>query len=309
MLSQADVWKEEQQKGISCFQKEITILSGVTLPPNTTLANETIWIKEVVQIGSSSILYRGRNRLGEVIAVKEFFPAHLVNRDLDGKTVVLHAPSCKKEYEQYKARFAMECEVTKKLVGQEGMITYQGESLEYGTWYLFLTWQEGVPYGLYLQHATKEEKIGCLRKVISLVEKLHQKGIIHGDLKPANIQIDSDGQPILLDFGNALYGIKSPPVLCASPAYAAPELKKKKTGTKKLDTYSLGMLIRFSFTRAEWGKFLRLFTALATCPIVTIRLGSLKLLDYGLRAALKNRNKQRRNKHGCNNTDKPNHAI
>lgn len=284
MLSQAVVWKEEEQPEYTKI-----FLPGITLPPGTTLAKETIQIEQVIHIGSSSILYQGKNKSGAFIAVKEFFPAHLVNRDLDGKTVVLHAPSCKKEYEQYEARFAIECEVTKKLAGESGIIAYQGESFEYKTRYLFLTWQEGVSYDCYLQYAKKEERISCLREVIWLVEKLHQKGIVHGDLKPANIRIDSRGHPVLLDFGNALYGIQNPPVLCASLAYAAPELKKKKTGTKKLDTYSLGILIRVSLSKAERGKFLRLFTALAACPIANIRLGNLKLLDYGLRAALKNR--------------------
>lgn len=40
-----------------------------------------------------------------------------------------------------------------------------------------------------------------LAEIVNAIEKLHESGIYHGDLKSANILIDSDGHLMLADFG------------------------------------------------------------------------------------------------------------
>ena len=78
---------------------------------------------------------------------------------------------------------------------------------------------------------------------------VHSKGIIHGDIKPANIVFRSDDCPVLTDFGiskrtNISDGshTQSQDIL-ASPGYASPEVMQGHSINQKVDLYSLGVML------------------------------------------------------------------
>lgn len=76
----------------------------------------------------------------------------------------------------------------------------------------------------------------------------HEAGVIHRDIKPANIAIDSEGQPVLLDFGlardeeSAAPGLTRTGDIFGTPAYMSPEqLRGARHGMESAtDVYSLG---------------------------------------------------------------------
>src|SRR5262245_2600841 len=54
---------------------------------------------------------------------------------------------------------------------------------------------------------TSREGIDCLvrtfEKLARALHKAHERGLIHRDVKPGNIMITPDGEPVILDFGLA----------------------------------------------------------------------------------------------------------
>ncbi|XP_063094031.1 sperm motility kinase 2B-like [Cavia porcellus] len=84
------------------------------------------------------------------------------------------------------------------------------------------------------------------RELLEAVQYCHDSGIIHGDLKPANILMDREGHPKLSDFGLAFRFLPGQEVTACGCTlqYAAPELfLQKKYQGPPLDIWSLGVIL------------------------------------------------------------------
>ncbi len=75
----------------------------------------------------------------------------------------------------------------------------------------------------------------------------HQRGIVHRDVKPANIMFDQEGRVMLTDFGiskalQAASGFTGTGMIVGTPHYMAPEQAKGAPVDGRADQYSLGIV-------------------------------------------------------------------
>ena len=87
-----------------------------------------------------------------------------------------------------------------------------------------------------------------------LLSRIHRLGVIHGDVKPANVILTPEGTPVLLDFG---YWAGAPLDSSLTPRYVSPELSgevEARVGPAG-DLYSLGVMLQEGLEEAARPRY------------------------------------------------------
>ena len=85
--------------------------------------------------------------------------------------------------------------------------------------------------------------LAIVRECLAGLGSLHREGIVHGDIKPANIMLKRSGHAKLIDMGSAI-DIENPPRdRECTPLYAAPEVLEDRRSTPLSDLASLGYVL------------------------------------------------------------------
>lgn len=96
-------------------------------------------------------------------------------------------------------------------------------------------------------------KIKMLIKICKGLNAAHVKHIVHRDIKPQNIIIDTQNNPKILDFGIArkLTQVHREKGVSGSPKYMAPEQIRNSKIDVRTDIYALGIIMFYMFTLKE----------------------------------------------------------
>ena len=116
--------------------------------------------------------------------------------------------------------------------------------------YLVMRLMKGGSLDKLLEHGSLgvDETRHIMNQIGSALAAAHRQGVIHRDLRPANILLDEEGNAYLSDFGIARASIQpaqasAEAVALDPPAYTSPEQLQGQALSPQADIYSLGVLL------------------------------------------------------------------
>ncbi|MGV9612215.1 protein kinase domain-containing protein [Nocardia xishanensis] len=127
---------------------------------------------------------------------------------------------------------------------------------------------------------TVEEGLKLGVKMAGALETAHRAGVLHRDMKPANILLTDYGQPALTDFGIAHIagGFETATGhVTGTPAFTAPEVLAGESPSRASDVYGLGATLfcaltgHAAFERRSGERVVAQFVRIATQPIPDLR--------------------------------------
>lgn len=85
--------------------------------------------------------------------------------------------------------------------------------------------------------------VAIVRECLGALAALHREGVVHGDVKPANIMLKRTGHAKLIDMGSAFDFTNPPRDRDCTPIYAAPEVLENNDASPRSDLASAGYVL------------------------------------------------------------------
>jgi non-specific serine/threonine protein kinase len=198
-----------------------------SLSTASALAGAGFGDAEEIGRGGFGVVYRCKQaELDRTVAVK------VLTTELDGEN---------------RARFFREQQAMGRLTGHPNIVgVLQVGATDSGLPYIVMPYhsQGSLDVRIRLRGPLPVEKALRLGvKIAGAVESAHRLGILHRDVKPANILLTDYGEPALTDFGIAHVSggfVTATGTVPGSPAYIAPEVLGGAPPTPLSDVYGLG---------------------------------------------------------------------
>lgn len=125
---------------------------------------------------------------------------------------------------------------------------YDGGTTSSGQPYLVMEYVDGQPLDRYCeaQSLGLEARLDLFLRICAAVQAAHEKLVVHCDLKPSNVLVTREGEPILLDFGIARLldgAMQAERIEFCTPGYASPEIIAGQPVGVASDVFSLGVML------------------------------------------------------------------
>jgi eukaryotic-like serine/threonine-protein kinase len=202
--------------------------SGISLDVGSVLADRYEILKMLGEGGMGAV-YKARDReLDRLVAVK------VVRRDLAGHASILQ-------------RFKQELILARKIT-HRNVVRIFDLGVADGLRFITMEYIDGRDLSSLLEERklTPEETVRILSQVCAALEAAHAEGVIHRDLKPQNIMIETGGRVVVMDFGLArsmeATGLTQAGAMMGTPAYMSPEQAKGLPVDERSDIFALGII-------------------------------------------------------------------
>lgn len=171
--------------------------SALKASTGITLCNGKYELMKFLGKGGFGITYLGRHiLLNKYVAIKEYFPKDNFRRESNGTQVSYSDKSVARRNIE---KFLKEAKTMAEL-NHEGVVKVNDVFEENNTAYYVMDYIEGKSLAEQLPIA-QEQALAYIKQAAEALQYVHTKGILHLDIKPANIMINQSGKAVLIDFG------------------------------------------------------------------------------------------------------------
>jgi len=91
------------------------------------------------------------------------------------------------------------------------------------------------------------QAVPLVRQILGALLEAHEQGVVHRDLKPQNVMVDTAGAPHLMDFGIARgadsEGMTATGAIVGTPDYMSPEQVRGEKADLRSDIFSFGVIL------------------------------------------------------------------
>ena len=206
-------------------------------------------IEKYLSSGGFGNTYMGINVFDEQVAIKEFFMKDVNQRVDDSTAVSLSNITQMPIFQEQMEKFKKEAKRLRNLHSPH-IVAVSDLFDENGTTYYVMDYIDGQSLRDMVQQRGKlveQEVLDYLNQTLDALEVVHNQGIFHLDLKPANLMVDKKGILRIIDFGASKQqksdgGATSRSAICYSPGYAPIEQKDQEFQNfgPWTDLYALG---------------------------------------------------------------------
>ena len=218
-------------------------------------------IIKILGQGGFGITYLAEDlELNYLVAIKEYFPTSLCNREANSNTVETTHESNLNLVLKGKERFIKEARNLHRLNNHDIVKVYSAFE-ENRTAYYVMEFIEGVSLFHFVQQRgrlSEQEAIRFIERIGKAVSFIHSNNFTHYDLKPQNVMVRNlDHNPVLIDFGLSKQfddkgDATSTMMYAHSDGYSPIELYNREMGmssfSPQTDIYSLGAILYFLLT-------------------------------------------------------------
>jgi serine/threonine protein kinase len=223
-----------------------------TLPAGTRLRNYELL--SVLGHGGFGITYYAKDTtLGREVAVKEYLPTTLALRE-NGSTVVPRSTQFAEDFIWGRERFLEEARILATLEGAPAVVRVYDFLEANGTAYMIM----GLARGDTLEQRLKRDGklapaivMRMLERLLDGLEAVHKTGFLHRDVKPANVILDANNNPTLIDFGasrSSMADRTAAMTAIFTPRYAAAEQLTSDKQGPWTDIYGLSATLYHAIT-------------------------------------------------------------
>lgn len=217
------------------------------LAPGTILRDRYI-IGTSIGFGGFGITYKAFDTaLSVVVAIKEFYPAGLVNRGEGEVKVGIFSGDKEQEFKRQLARFLEEAKNMAAFSKEKDVINVYDYFEENHTAYIIMEYVDAPLLKTRLRENGRlpaEEAEGYMLAILDALSKIHANGIIHKDISPDNIFLTGEREVKIFDFGAAKFEgteTERTEVVVVKAGYTPPEQYRSKNEQGFfMDVYAAG---------------------------------------------------------------------
>lgn len=190
-----------------CGYDESAPRSPLFLPHGSVLAGQYRVGKVLGRPGGFGITYLGWDiYLQQRVAIKEYLPPEMAVRVPDALHITVHTSDDRKNFEAGKDQFLREARIVARL-DHPNVVRVRAFFNANDTAYMVMDYYEGMSLDAYFGQVKPTLDMGVAASLVQMIldglSYVHERGVVHRDVKPHNIYLAAIGKPILLDFGAA----------------------------------------------------------------------------------------------------------